>query len=159
MPKLKRNILNFGYRIDFKYEGMPSPSFDIIYVDTKFVLPIIEDLKFSPIEFDSYCSYLDVDINRSKFPTQYIPNISNVCKKIVPFIYFYKKQIDYYNQRAHEILTKEIFDTDNVSKRKKRKEEHHFFLVEALLVWHMKVYLAICIIEDKKHYIKHLWPS
>ena len=40
--------------------------------------------------------------------TQYIPNIRKFCKKIVPFIYFYKEQMDYYNQTAHEIFMKEI---------------------------------------------------
>ena len=64
MPELKRNILNFGYRINFKYEGMLSHSFDTFYVVMKFVLPTVQDLKFLPIEFDSNCSYLDVDINR-----------------------------------------------------------------------------------------------
>ena len=102
MPELKRSILNFGYRINFKYEGMLSHSFDRFYVVMKFVL------KSSPIEFDSNCGYLDIDINRSRFPTEYIPNIRNFCKKIVPFIYFYKEQIDYYNQTAHEILSKII---------------------------------------------------
>ena len=28
MPKLKQNILNFGYGVNFKYEGMFSHSFD-----------------------------------------------------------------------------------------------------------------------------------
>ena len=28
MPELKRNILNFGYGVNFKYEGMLSHSFD-----------------------------------------------------------------------------------------------------------------------------------
>ena len=88
---------------------MLSHSFDTFYVATKFVLPTIKDLTFLPIEFDSTCSYLDVDINRSKFPTQYLPNTKNFCTKIVPFISFYKKQIGYYNQTAHGILTKEIF--------------------------------------------------
>ena len=87
---------------------MLSHSFHRFYVVMKFVLPIIKDLKFSPIEFDSNCIYLDVDINRSKFLTQYIPNIRNFCKKIVPFIYFDKKQIYYYNQTTQGILTKEI---------------------------------------------------
>ena len=32
MPELKRNILNFGYRINFKYEGMLAHSFDRFYV-------------------------------------------------------------------------------------------------------------------------------
>ena len=46
MPELKRNILNFGYRINFKYEGMLSHSFDRFYVVTKFILPTVSDLKF-----------------------------------------------------------------------------------------------------------------
>ena len=28
MPELKQNILNFGYGVNFKYEGMLSHSFD-----------------------------------------------------------------------------------------------------------------------------------
>ena len=36
MPQLKRNILNFGYRINFKYWGMLSHSFDKVYIVTKF---------------------------------------------------------------------------------------------------------------------------
>ena len=87
---------------------MLSHSFDRFYVVMKFVLTTNEVLKCSPIGFDSNCSYLNVDINRSKFPTQYLPNIRNFCKKIVPFIYFYKEQTDYYNQTTQEILTKEI---------------------------------------------------
>ena len=31
MPELKRNILNFGYGVNFKYEGMLSHSFDRYY--------------------------------------------------------------------------------------------------------------------------------
>ena len=85
---------------------MLSHSFDRFYVVVKFVLPTIKDLIFSPVS-PNY-SYLDVGKNRSKFLTQYNPNIMNSWKKIVPFSYFYKEQIDYYNWAAHEILTKEI---------------------------------------------------
>ena len=53
MPELKRNILNFGYGMNFKYEGMLSNSFDRFYVFTKFKLPRVEDMKFTTIEFDS----------------------------------------------------------------------------------------------------------
>ena len=60
MPELKRYILNFGYGINFQYEGMLSQSFDSFYVVTKFNLPTVNDLKFSPIDFDSECSYLNV---------------------------------------------------------------------------------------------------
>ena len=75
---------------------------------TKFILPTINDLKFSPVDFDSECSYLIVNLNKHRYATQYFPNIKNFCKKIVPFIDFYKKQIDYYNKTVHDILTKEI---------------------------------------------------
>ena len=36
MPELKKNILKFGYGINYKYEGMLSHSFDRFYVVTKF---------------------------------------------------------------------------------------------------------------------------
>ena len=65
MPELKRNILNFGYGIHFKYEGMLSQSFDRFYVITKFGLPTVEDLRFLPFEFNSNCRYLDADVSDS----------------------------------------------------------------------------------------------
>ena len=38
MPEHKRNILNLGYGINLKYEGMLSLSFDRFYVVTNFIL-------------------------------------------------------------------------------------------------------------------------
>ena len=61
MPKLKRNILNFGYGVNFKHEGMLSHSFDRFYVVEKFELPKVEDLKLTTIDFDPTCSYLNGD--------------------------------------------------------------------------------------------------
>ena len=49
-PKLKRNILNFGYGINYKYECMLAHSFNRFYVVTKFILPMIDDLKFSKLD-------------------------------------------------------------------------------------------------------------
>ena len=66
---------------------------------------------------DSDCSYLDVDINRSKFLTQYIPNIRNFCKTIVPFICFYKNKLIIITEQLIKIWQKTFFDTANVSKR------------------------------------------
>ena len=53
MPELKWNILNFGYIVNFKYEGMLSHSFDRYYMVTKFEMPKIEDLYLMPIQFVS----------------------------------------------------------------------------------------------------------
>ena len=68
----------------------------------------MENLKFSPIKFDSTCNYFNIDVDRKHFPTQFIPNLKNYCRRIIPFVDFYKKQIASYNCTAHEILTKEI---------------------------------------------------
>ena len=40
--ELKKNILTFGYGINYKYEGMLAHSFDRFYTVTKFILPSIE---------------------------------------------------------------------------------------------------------------------
>ena len=58
-PELKRNILNFGYGISYKYEGMLAHSFDRFSVVTKFILPSIGDLDFSRLNYDNTCAYLD----------------------------------------------------------------------------------------------------
>ena len=55
-PELQRNILNFGYGINYKYEGMLAHSFDRFYVVTKFMLTTIGDLKFSKWDFDFTCA-------------------------------------------------------------------------------------------------------
>ena len=108
MPELKRNILNFGYGINFKYDRMLSHSFERFYVFTKFILPTVDDLKISPVDFDLECSHLNIDLKRHQYATQYLPNIKIVCMKIVPFIHFYKKQIGSYNKTVHGIVRKEI---------------------------------------------------
>ena len=47
MPELKKNVLNFGYGANFKYEGMLIHSFDRFYVVAKFEMPKISDLKLT----------------------------------------------------------------------------------------------------------------
>ena len=122
MPEHKRNILKIGYRINFKYEGMLSHSFDRFYVVSNFILPTADDLKFSPIDFGSECRYLDVDLRRHQYATQYFPNIKDFCTKMVPLVDYYKKQINYYNKTVHDILTKEIsFILPNFPKNRKEK--------------------------------------
>ena len=101
MPELKRNILNFGYGVNFKYEGMLSHSFDRFYVVAKFELPRVEDLKLTAIDFDPNCSYLNGN-------EKYMKKLQRHCLRIAPFIDFYRRQIAYYNITAYRILTKGI---------------------------------------------------
>ena len=57
-PELQKNVLKFGYGINYKYEGTLAHSFDRFYVVTKFILPMLDDLKLSPIKYDKECNYL-----------------------------------------------------------------------------------------------------
>ena len=56
--ELQKNILKFGYGINYKYEGMLTHSFDRFYVVTKLILPTLDDLKLLPINYDKDCKYL-----------------------------------------------------------------------------------------------------
>ena len=57
-PELQRNILKFGYGINYKYEGMLAHSFDKFYVVTKYILPFLDDLKVLSIRYDKECKYI-----------------------------------------------------------------------------------------------------
>ena len=54
-PELQKNILKFGYGINYKYEGMLAHSFDRFYLVTKYILPMMDDLKLSPINSNKEC--------------------------------------------------------------------------------------------------------
>ena len=41
--------------------------------------------KFVPVDFDSECSYLNVDFKMHTYPTQILPNSKKFCMKIEPF--------------------------------------------------------------------------
>ena len=57
-PEVQKNVLKFGYGINYKYKGILAHSFDRFYVVTKFILPMLDDLKLSPIKYDKKCNYL-----------------------------------------------------------------------------------------------------
>ena len=58
MPELKKNVLNSGYSVNLKYEGMLTHSFDRFYVVAKYKIPKIEHLKFTTFSFDLMCNHL-----------------------------------------------------------------------------------------------------
>ena len=114
MPKLKKNVLNFRYSANFKYEGMLTHSFNRFYIVTKYEIPKVEHLKFTTFTFDLTCNHLNI----SKIPLlRYIKH----CRRIAPYVTFYKQQIHYYNQTAYDLLQNEIgLILPNLSNRKKR---------------------------------------
>ena len=57
MAELKKNVLNFRYGANFKYEGMLTHSYDKFYVVAKYKIPKIENLKFTTFSFDLTCNH------------------------------------------------------------------------------------------------------
>ena len=108
-PELQRNILKFGYGINYKYEGMLAHSFDRFYVITKFFSPTLDDLKLYPIKYDKDCQYLrnldDEDNDRIK---QNMKDLLFYCAKLRPYMALYKMQITACNLTAQKILKNEV---------------------------------------------------
>ena len=107
-PELKKNILNFSYGINFKYEGMLAHSFDRFYVLTKFILLSIGDLKFSKLNYDNTCTYLDSRNAQNTETRKHMLDLMTFCKKREPFVLYCKRLIKSYNNMAHNILENEI---------------------------------------------------
>ena len=107
--ELQKNILKFGYGINYKYEGMLAHSFDRFHVVTKFILPTLDDLRLSQISYNKECKYIrDLDDQDSEQITQNIKDLLFYCNKLRPFMAFHKMQIKAHNATAHHILKNEV---------------------------------------------------
>ena len=102
MPELKKNVLNFGYSANFKYEGMLTHSFDRFYVVAKYEILKVEHLQFTTFAFD--LTYNHLNISKKSYLLRYIKH----CRRIATYVKFSKHQIDYYNQTAYSLLQNEI---------------------------------------------------
>ena len=113
MPELKQNVLRFGYGVNFRYEGMLAHSFDRFYVVTKVEIPKVSDLNLTMFQFDYNCSHV-ANIGRIvvgiKFEvTNMILNIFRTyCKNLIPYMYLYKHQVEYYEKTVYNVLEKDI---------------------------------------------------
>ena len=89
-------------------------SFDRFYVVTKYKIPKVEHLQCTTFTFDLMCNHL----NSSKSP---LLRCIKHCRRIAPYVEFYKQQIDYYNQTTYNLLQNEIgLILPNFNSRKKR---------------------------------------
>ena len=98
MLELKYNILRLGYGVNFRYEGMLSHSFDRYYVVMKIEIPKESDLNLTLFLFDYNCSHV-VNIEkgmRFKIPCTIKEMFDVYCKNIIPYMYLYKHQVEYY---------------------------------------------------------------
>ena len=107
-PELQKNILKFGYSINYQYEGMLAHSFDRFYIVTKFMLPLMGDIKFSKLNFDHTCTYLDKEYAPNTDSRKYLTELKTYCNKIKPFVSHYNNLIRSYNITVYNILENEI---------------------------------------------------
>ena len=107
-PELQRNILKFGYGINYKYEDMLTHSFDRFYIVMKFMLPSVKDIKFSNLNFDESCAYMNKKYAPHTDSSEYLSELQMYCNKIKPFVSYYSKLIASYNTTVHNILANKI---------------------------------------------------
>ena len=84
--ELKKNILKFGYGINYKYEGVLAHSFNWFYIITKFMLPSLRDLKFSNLNFDHSCTYMNKKYTPNTDSNKNLAELKTYCNKIKPFV-------------------------------------------------------------------------
>ena len=87
---------------------MLAHSFDRFYVVTKFILPSIGDLNFSTLKYDNTHLYLENKHIHNAQSKKHMLDFMTFCKKIEPFVNYYKRLITLYNNTAHNILKHEI---------------------------------------------------
>ena len=84
---------------------MAAHSFNRFYDVTKFLLPAMDDLKLSSVNYNGECRYLEnLDDNDNKEIKTHIKDLLIYCIKLRPYMAFYKMQINACNKTAHHML-------------------------------------------------------
>ena len=95
------------------------------YVVTKIEIPKVSDLNVTLFQFDYNCSYV-VNIEKGtnfKIPSTIKEMFNVYCKNIIPYMFLYKHQVEYYKKTVYDILEK---DTGlNLSKFEDREMNVH----------------------------------
>ena len=132
MPELKQNVLRFGHGVNFRYEGMLVHSFDRFYVVTRIEIPKVLDLNLTVFQFDYNCSHVAHIEKDTKFkiPSTIKDMFKVYCRNIIPYMYLYKYQVEYYEKTVYKILEKDIGmillkfgNTDNNVRSKSLKKQ------------------------------------
>ena len=87
---------------------MLAHSFDRFFLVTKFMLPMIGELKFSKLNFNDTCAYMENKFAQNTKSRKYMLELRAFCNKVRPFVTYYDKLINSYNNTTHNILEKEI---------------------------------------------------
>ena len=82
--------------------------FDRFYIVKKFMLLSIGDIKFSKLNFDHTCMYMNKEYAPNMDSRKYLRELKTYCNKIKPFVSHYNKLIQSYNITLYNILENEI---------------------------------------------------
>ena len=72
------------------------------------MLPSMGDIKFSNLNFDHYCTYMNKKYAPNTDSSKYLAELKTYCNKIKPFVSHYSKLIKSYNATVYNILVNEI---------------------------------------------------
>ena len=89
---------------------MLAHSFDRFYVVTRIEIPKVLDLNLTVLQFDYNCSYVTNIEKDTKFkiPSTIKDMFKVYCRNIIPYMYLYKHQVEYYEKTVYNILEKDI---------------------------------------------------
>ena len=78
-------------------------------------------MNFSKLIYDNTCACLDNKNIHNTYTREYLLDLIMFCKKVEPFVMYYKRLIMSYNNAAHNILKHEI---DLILPQVSRKQKH-----------------------------------
>ena len=89
---------------------MLAHSFDRFYVVTRIEIPKVLDLNLTVFQFDYNCSHVaNIEKGtRLKIPDMIQNMFKQYCKYLIPYMYLYKHQVEYYEKMVYNILEKDI---------------------------------------------------
>ena len=111
MPEFKQNVLRFGYGVNFRYESMLAHLFDRFSVVNRIEIPKVSDLNLTVFQFDCNCSSHVANIEKDtkfKIPSTIKGMFKVYCRNIIPYMYLYKHQVEYYEKMVYNNLEKDI---------------------------------------------------
>ena len=82
--------------------------FEKFYIVTKFMLPSMGDIKFSKLNFDHTCAYMNKEYAPSMDSRKYLTDLKTYCNKIKTFVTHYNNLIKSYNTIVYNTLENEI---------------------------------------------------
>ena len=74
-------------------KGMLVHSYERFYIVTKFMLPSMGHIKFSNLNFNHSCTYMNKEYAPNMDSSKYLAELKTYCNKIKPIVVYYSNLI------------------------------------------------------------------